>query len=286
MTTDQGTADLMIADSVGANVLLLPRVNKKAPRAYIVGSTDTGKSTLMEVLMHTYQMAYSLPKIPVRTLIVDTKPRFKAAYELNGVSTFTSRRYAKWGYGSGVIPNSFVVPGIGRLKSELDQVWRLGGTVAIVQSESKTEWDTVSAMAEAFYEGYGAGYPRLLVVDELADFFEFRSLGDIFQRVARNGRERDVALIAGSQRPRKVPVEIMTEMLRLYMFELMSYEDLKHLMGFGLPRDEIERNGLPANHTFYMYDRKLKLEAPSNMYYELDLTTNYYTGQPYQQGGA
>jgi DNA helicase HerA-like ATPase len=286
MTTEADMAEpTLTVESVGASVLLLPRIERKAPRAYIVGSTDTGKSTLMEVLMRNYQAAYSIPKFPVRTLIVDTKPRFKALYELSGITTLASRRYAKWGYGSGVIPGSFVVPGTGRLKSELDQVWRLGGTVAIVQSESKTEWDLVSAVAEAFYEGYGAQFPRLLVVDELADFYEFRSLGDIFQRVARNGRERDVALIAGSQRPRKVPVEIMTEMRRLYMFELQSYDDLKHLMGFGLPRLELERNGLPTDHTFYMYDRKLRLEAPSNMYYELDLSINYYTGKKYERPG-
>ena len=266
MTTSQA-----MAASAPADVLVLPRQGKKAPRAYIVGATDTGKSTLMEVLMTNYQEAYSTKELPVRTLIVDTKPRFKAERHLSGITTYSSGKYSKWGYGSGVVPDSYLIEPGGNIKSQLDQVWRLGGKVAIVQSESKSEWSFVAKTAQVFYEGYGAKYPRLLLVDELADFYEIRSLGDIFQRVARNGRERDCSLIAGSQRPRKVPVEIMTEMLRLYMFELNysvgSESDLRHIMQFGLPPSVL----IPQGHVFYMYDRKLKLEPPSNLYYELDL---------------
>lgn len=231
--------------------------------------------------MKEYQSAYSTSRQPVKTLIIDTKPRFRAELELNGLSTAATRRYAKWGYGSGVIPGSYVLPGRQGIKSELDQVWRLGGNIAIASAESKHEWDYVTNVARTFYEGYGANNgPRLLLVDELADFFERRTLGDIFQRIARNGRERDCGLIAGSQRPRKVPVEIMTEMLRLYMFELQYEEDLKHLYQFGIPKETL----VPSGHIFFMWDRKLKLEWPSNGYHELDLSTNFYTGQPYTQG--
>lgn len=265
------TTGAVMADQELADVLVLPRVEKKAPRAYIVGATDTGKSTLMEVLMTNYQEIYSEPKLPVRSLIVDTKPRFKAERHLNGLTTYSTGKYSKWGYGSGVVPNSYLIEPGNNIKAQLDQVWRLGGAVAIVQAESKTEWNFVAKTAQVFYEGYGAKYPRLVLVDELADFYEIRALGDIFQRIARNGRERDCALIAGSQRPRKVPVEIMTEMLRLYLFELNysigSESDLRHIMQFGLPPDVL----IPQQHVFYMYDRKLKLEPPSNMYYELDL---------------
>ena len=237
--------------------------------------------------MNTYIQTYSTAKQLVRVLIIDTKPRFRAQFELNGLTTEATRRYAKWGYGSGVIPGSYVLPGNAPILHELNQVWRLGGSIAIASAESKAEWPYVTNVARKFYEGYGAIHgPRLLLVDELADFFEMRTLGDIFQRVARNGRERDVGLIAGSQRPRKVPKEIMTEFLRLYMFELQWIEgaesDLKHVMQFGLPSDVI----VPEGHTFYMWDRKLKRTPPSDMYYELDLSTNYWTGQPYQNGGT
>lgn len=245
-----------------ANVLVPPR----ASRSFLVGTTGTGKSTLIEVLMKSYQVVYGQDN-PVRTLIVDTKPRFRAQYELNGFSTKLSKRYAKWGYGSGVIEGSFVLSGAGNIKSELDQVWRLGGHTAIVHTERESEWGYASDVATEFYESYGANTPRLLLVDELADFFRYRATGDIFQRVARNGRERDVALLTGSQRPRKVPVETLTEMRRLYMFKLDFIEDIKHVWAFGIPRGTKR----PTGHVFYMYDKDLEMENPSNAYYELSL---------------
>jgi DNA helicase HerA-like ATPase len=250
-------------DQTAANVLVMPR----ASRAFLVGTTGTGKSTLLEVMMKEYQQAYTDLTHDVRTLIVDTKPRFRAEYELNGFGTRLSRRYRKWGYGSGFIEGSVVIPGAGSIGAELDQIYRLGFKTAIVQCERESDWSYASDVATTFYERYGATTPRLLVVDELADFFKFRSLGDIFQRVSRNGRERDMAFIAGSQRPRKVPVEVMSEMMRLYMFKLDFTEDIKHIWQFGIPRGVMKPNG----HSFYMYDKYLEMEPPSHAYYKLDL---------------
>lgn len=261
--------------------LVLPRVvtkegKKAAPRAYCVGMTDSGKSTLMQVLVDNYQRMYSTKSLPVRTLIVDTKPRFKAAMELNGLTTGESGRYKKWDIvGSGVIPGSYVLPRNYNIRSELDQVWKFGGTTAIVQSESKSEWNELIGYVKEFYEGYGSKFPRLIVVDELADFYEQRVLSDIFQRISRNGRERDCAFIAGSQRPRKIPLEVMTEMLRLYMFELDYEEDIEHIVQFGLPWRHLRKQELssmmPTDHAFFLWDRKLKFKSPSNQYYVLDL---------------
>lgn len=259
------------------NVLRLPRDHERqqAPRAYLTGMTESGKSTLMEVLYNEYKRSVQR----LRTLIVDTKPRFRAHYEMNGITTLASGRYRKWGKsGSGVIPGSYVLPNVENPKRFFDKIWRLGGDTVIAQADGKHEWGYPSNAARVFYEEYGTDEaPRLIIVDELADFFEQRTLSDIFQRIARNGRERDVALIAGSQRPRKIPVEIMTEMRSLYMFELQYWEDYKHIMMFGIP-DGVER---PEGHTFYFYDRKLKLNPPSNAYYELDLSSNYWTGGKY-----
>ncbi len=221
--------------------------------------------------MAEYQAAYSLPKLPVRTVICDTKPRFRAEKELWGISTHNSGRYDRWHYGSLPIPGSYALNIGASVQSELDQVWAFGGTVAVISAESEDEWESVSDFARGFFEGYGARHPRLLVVDELADFFRFKRLGDIFQRVARNGRERDCGLIAGSQRPRKVPLEVMTEMSRLYMFELQFDEDYDHIMQFGIPRMVRKTLRIPTGHEFYMFDRKLKLNPPSNAYYELNI---------------
>ena len=254
-----------------SSVLTLP----KASRAFLVGTTGTGKSTLGEVLMNEYRLAYSKKKKPVRTLIIDTKPRWKAEKLINGIPTSWTGRYRKWGYGSGVLPGSYALPGKyiyswGGIKDDLDQIWRLGGDIAIAHAETEEEWDYVSRAASTFYEGYGADIPRLLFVDELADFYKYRALGDIFQRVSRNGRERNVALIAGSQRPRKVPLEVLTEMQRMYLFECDFEEDLQRVFQFGIPRDVV----IPTGHTFYMYDRKMKRNGASDGYYQLNISTD------------
>src|SRR6266700_200734 len=192
------------------SVTRLYRKNKSAPRAFACGTTGTGKSTLLECMMSEYQRTYSTENNNpnwfnktwkgVRTLIIDTKPRFRAEMELSGISTSLSRRYVKWGYGSDVIPGSYALQQkhAGSIKSQLDQIWRLGGHTAICSTERETEWSWASECATTFFERYGASIPRLLFVDELGDFFKYRSMADIFQRVARNGRERDMAFIAGS----------------------------------------------------------------------------------------
>ncbi len=251
------------AERTVANVLIMPQ----ASRSFLVGQTGTGKSTLLEVLMKEYQREYSNITNNVRTLIVDTKPRFRGEYELNGIGTRVSKRYAKWGHGSGFIEGSIVLPGAGKVWAELDQVFRLGYNTAIVQCEKESEWGYAADVATEFYERYSSSIPRLIVVDELADFFKYRNFVDIYQRVGRNGRERNVALITGSQRPRKVPVEIMTEMKRLYMFQLDFFEDIKHVWSFGIPRGTLK----PQGHVFYMFDREYGLELPSNAYYKLSL---------------
>lgn len=202
----------------------------------------------------------------MRTLIVDTKPRFKAEYELNGLTTKRSGRYKKWGYGSGIVPDSVVVPLEVDASSALDQIWRLGKKVVIATAESKSEWKSVNNVVIKFYERYGAHFPRLVYVDELADFFEMRVFSDIFQRISRNGRERDCAMIACSQRPRKIPTEIMSEMSRLYLFNLDYWQDIKHIYEFGIPVEVRP----PTGHAFYMYDRELRLNYPSNGVFLLD----------------
>lgn len=268
MTTQPGTEAKEDVNAPSREILKLQR----SSRAFTVGTTGTGKSTLMEVLMSEYIRAYSTTKNLVRVLIIDTKPRWRAEREVNGLSTELSGRYSKWEYGSGVIPNSYTLHQRAPIKQQLDQIWSYKSSIAIAQTEEEEEWEWASKVATHFYEKYGAGVPRLLVVDELADFFKRPKLSDIFQRVARNGRERGVALISGSQRPRKIPVEILTEMTRLYMFELDNKDDKDRVKEMGVP----ELTYVPTGFQFYLWDKKLKLEYPSNNYFELDLSQNFW----------
>lgn len=268
MTTPQASEAKEDVNAPSRDILKLQRNS----RAFTVGTTGTGKSTLMEVLMSEYIRAYSTAKKLVRVLIVDTKPRWRAEREVNGLSTELSGRYAKWEYGSGVIPNSYTLHQRASIKEQLDQIWSYKSSIAIAQTEREEEWEWASEVAVKFYERYGAGIPRLIIADELADFFKRPKLSDIFQRVARNGRERGVGLIAGSQRPRKIPVEILTEMTRLYMFELDNKDDIDRVQEMGIP----ELVYKPSGFQFFLWDKKLKLEYPSNSYFQLDLTNNFW----------
>lgn len=268
MTTKQGSEEKIDANAPSYEILLL----QKNSRAFAVGTTGTGKSTLMEVLMAEYIRAYNTTKNLVRCLIIDTKPRWRAEREVNGLSTDLSGRYNKWEYGSGVIPNSYTLHQRASIKQQLDQIWSYKSSIAIVQTEKEEEWEWASEVAVKFYEGYGAAVPRLVIVDELADFYKKRMLADIFQRIARNGRERGVALICGSQRPRKIPVEILTEMTRLYMFELDNKDDTDRVQEMGIP----ELVYKPSGFEFFLWDKKLKTEYPSNGYFQLDLTNNFW----------
>lgn len=234
----------------------------KASRAFLVGETGTGKSTLAEILALEYLKEYPT----ARMLVVDTKPRFNAERELNGFTTKQSGRYKKWGIGSDAFKNSIAIPGKDSVKRELDQVWRLHSRIAIVHTERESEWGYAAHVVTEFYERYGATIPRLVFVDELADFYQHRVNSDIFQRIARNGRERNCSMIAASQRPRKIPVEVITEMKRLYMFHLSYKEDIKHVQEFGIPA-----MNMPESHVFYMYDKEMKLEFPSNAYHVLNI---------------
>ncbi len=259
----------MVLDS--QSVLLLP----KASRAYTVGETGMGKSTLDEVLCLTYQDTYGSSKFPVRTFVADTKPRYRAEKELNGFSTLVTRRYAKWGLGSDAFRNSYALNIDGtNAGSQLKRVWALGGTTAIASVERRSDmWFVIEAL-EHFFDDHGAKIPRLVFIDEAADFYRKGMNTDILERIARVGRERNCALIAGSQRPRKVPTEFMTEMKRLYMFYLSFVEDIKHIQEFGIPKPLPEI----GKFQFYLFDKELRFQFPSNALHELVLPGNVTGG--------
>lgn len=109
--------------------------------------------------------------------------------------------------------------------------------------------------ANAFYSTADDKYDQLVDVDELADFYGttgYARHGDPLLKIARSGREMNVALAAAAQRPKGLPKSFLTEMSTLYMFTLPSESDVEHLEEMGLPRD----TPLPPNdHTFLFYDR-------------------------------
>jgi hypothetical protein len=215
----------------------------------------------MDNLLMRYLNNYS----KARVLIIDSKPRYKAQWTTAGIRA----QYPNWTRGT-YIPNSYRVNEDARnVKAELDRIWK-GARVAIAQTKpgAIVELSWLEKVAQTFYSSYSDKDPRLIVVDELADFFEIRRMGGIFWQTARSGGELNVGLLAGSQRPNYIPNVVLTEADRLYLFTLDYTEDLKKVSQMGVPK-EVE---VPAgDHVFYYWNKFEKHNAPSGLYYVLKL---------------
>lgn len=115
-------------------------------------------------------------------------------------------------------------------------------------------WPLLSLYMRAFYESFGArAGPRLLDIDEGADFFEFEKLGaGIILQALRAGRQLGLGVLFGSQRPKFIPKSTLTESDRIYLMKLKSNDDLKTVQGDGgLPKEIIPPERF---HEFRFYD--------------------------------
>lgn len=203
----------------------------------------------------------------MQSLYIDSKPRFRAEFELDGISTKVSRRYRKWAKSYGqFIPGSYVLP-LHNPKSELNQVWRLGGKVAIAQGDIDA-WPKLMEAAKALYDDSYGKVERMVYVNELSDFFQVGNIGNIFWLIARSGGEKKISLAAESQRPVYIPKTVLTESVQIYLFKLKYSEDMKAMYQMGIPKN------LPAitkRHVFYFWDTLAQQTAPSGRFYTLDL---------------
>lgn len=220
-------------------------------RHLFLGTTGSGKSTVLEQLAGRWNEQQPQP----RTLILDSKPRFRAEWELNGVSA--ARRYKRWRRGP-VIPNSVALDFSGRsgsIRAQLKQAWGLHYHTVIAQTGEQSQLDYLRASAHWFYADASDSKSQLLIVDELADFFGTSgaaSRGDALLKTVRSGREMNVAFAGAAQRPKGLPHSFMTEVSALYLFSLASEKDMAHLDDLGLPG-----NATPPrdNHVFYYHNR-------------------------------
>lgn len=212
-----------------------------ADRALLVGATGTGKSTAAGVLIDMFYEDYVRPKKKRskprgRILVVDTKPRWRPAYEADGSAA--SRRYAKWLPGN-VISHSRLVS----RTSDWDLAWSTGDGVVLLQNNDMEHDALISwcvEMMTKFFRGQSYKEPSLLVIDEGMDFFGSTGVaryGNIVQRVVRAGREKGLASLILVQRPKTINVQIITESNYLMLFHIKFDEDMKRLWEMGIPRD-------------------------------------------------
>ena len=221
-------------------------------RHLFLGTTGSGKSTVMERLADRWTAQQANP----RTLILDSKPRFRAEWELNGLTA--ARRYKKWRRGP-VVSNSVALDFSGHsgsIRAQLKQAWGLGYHTVIAQTGEQSQLDYLRAAAHWFYADASDSKSQLLVVDELADFFGTSgaaSRGDALLKTVRSGREMNVAFAGAAQRPKGLPHSFMTEVSALYLFSLASERDMAHLDDLGLPGGATPPRD---NHVFYYHNRQ------------------------------
>lgn len=216
-------------------------------RGLILGMTRVGKSTLAEVLVDRWTRFDK----KARTVIYDSKPRFKAQWELNGVPTAVSRRYANWDYGS-YIPGSVVIP-LKNPREELKHAWSLGFRIIIAQINRRSEISKLDATMTAAYEDRRKDYHLYNYVDELNNFFRAgRATGNGIIQVITSGGEKSTAFLGAAQRPRWISVEAMESMTKLYWFYSSHKKDIEHLKSMGVPETMTPPNRF---YVFNFYDR-------------------------------
>lgn len=193
-----------------------------------------------------------VPKLEV--LILDSKPRFRGEYETTGLRA--DRRYRKWDHGT-AISDSYVLSLRGS-DAGLGDALRLGARVIIAQATEESEFPRLLDAAYAFYKTARSSQPRLIYVDEVMDFYKIggHTVGNnALLRAARAGRELGLGLLIASQRPRHIPVQLVQEANKLYLFKLRNQNDVDHLEEFGTP-SELWRHVPDEQHWFYYYDHE------------------------------
>lgn len=236
-------------------------------RGLAVGGVGTGKSTVCEALIQE-----ALDRVPdLRVLILDSKPRFRAEFQSNGL--LARIRYRKWDHGT-FIGDSIALSGK-HMDKALKDVWRQGARVAIAQSLRGAidvpELGELLRAAESFYNEARASEPRLLYADELMDFFSVGghpvARNPALLRVHKNGRERGLSGLYATQRTKGIPRIFPQEANKLFLFQLRNEEDVENLADFGNPGVLLEK--VPTqNHVFWFYDHE---DDGTEGYYRLNV---------------
>lgn len=202
---------------------------REKERAFLLGGTGAGKTTVEEMLIADFHRRYRTSRI----LILDSKPRFKADYFVNGMSA--KRLFKHWDPETVAIPGSILI----RTADQLEDAYRLGGRIVIAQAERSAEYPRLVQVAETFYRSARHSRPQLLCVDETADYFHQNGspIGgtDALIRIARSGRERGTAALYCTQRAKSIPTSIIEELTQLYLFRLDARADLKRCVEMGAP---------------------------------------------------
>jgi len=218
-------------------------------RGLMLGMTREGKSTLSEVQIDHWYNTYKDADI----LIIDSKPRFRAEWQLNGLPA--APLYRNWDWGT-LVPNSVVIP-MKDAESEIRLAWSLRYRIIIAQIQDRSDIGLLDQALKIAYMKRRKRHKLFIYVDELNNFFKVGvkgiQAGTGIIMVITSGGEKNTAFLGAGQRPRNISVESIESMTKLYWFYTPFDEDNKHLRSMDLPLDSIP----PASrsYTFLFFDR-------------------------------
>lgn len=145
--------------------------------------------------------------------------------------------YRKWDTSNrhDFVPGSIVLP-LDAGPRELKMAFKKSRIV--IAQAGRGGWPHLLRIGQVFYDTFSNRQgPRLLDVDEAADFFEVDRFGGVLLQSLRAGRQLGLGVLMGSQRPVFLPKATLTESDRLYILKLKNEDDLKTVQKAG---------GLPA----------------------------------------
>lgn len=138
----------------------------KGERVITFGGTRAGKSSLTDMTM----MQVQSERPSAMQILVDTKPRYRAAMERG--RRYTSRkpaayRYESWEAGP-TIPNSCLVDIWD--DHPFKGMWDQPGEIAIMQGSEFDDWRRMLQLLKGFVTAQIKGRERRIIVDECLDF--------------------------------------------------------------------------------------------------------------------
>jgi len=111
-----------------------------------------------------------------------------------------------------------------------------------------------------------------LAIDELTAAFRLGAPNTWLTACIVQGRSRHISMFALTQRPSKIPIEILSESTHRFMFEMEWMDDVKRMSGLMKMDYKELLKGLPGPYDFWYRNRSDK-ELPA-MPYVLDLGGN------------
>lgn len=208
---------------------------KPRDRAVVMGTSDSGKSTLVNHQLTAFRNDYPNARI----LVSDTKPRWRGDRLADGTST--KKLYHKMAPGDH-IPGAVVIKSINDWALAWDKDNNPTQTVVMqnmdLHERANVAWQIEGA--QKFFRELDYRRPSLIYYDEGHDFFSASGTAygsDIVQRGFRAGRERGLTSIVGFQRTKGFPLQCLTEANICALFHIDYEDDMKRLWEMGWPRD-------------------------------------------------